>query len=432
MNRIRYKHIDNSLFHTHRQNLYKHLPSNALVVLYANNIMPTNGDGVFPYKQNSDLFYFTGIDQANTILMLYPDAKENKHKEILFIQKTNSHTAIWEGTKYTIAQAQKTSAIENIQWIDNFKSILHSNMLQAEHIYLNTNEHARATHKVLTNTDLFITWCKKSYPLHQYKRLAPIMQKLRMVKLSPEIDLIQKACDITAKAFKHVLPQIKPGIQEYAIEANLLSTLIQHGSRNFAYNPIIASGKNTCILHYDNNNNILKKGSLLLMDIGAEYANYNADVTRVVPIGGKFSPRQKEVYQAVLYIMDEAKKMLTVGSTLREYHQNLAAIITDQLIKIRLLSKHDVQKQNKNNPLYKHYCMHSISHYLGLDVHDVGCIDEKLMSGMVLTIEPGIYIPKEEIGIRLENNVVIQDNRVQDLTSDIPLAIENIEAYMHT
>ncbi len=431
MHKIRYPRIQSSLFLNNRERLYTHLPPRTLVILQSNDVMTTNGDGIFDFVQNSDLFYLSGIEQAQTTLLLYKATDASQNQVILFIQKTDIHTKIWEGPRYTIAEAQQTSAIQNVQWSSEFSAVFHQYMLQSAAVYLHTNEHTRALPTMRTASDMWIAACKKKYPLHNYCRLSPIMQKLRVVKSSVEVELIQKACQITAKAFQDIFLKIQPGIYAYVLEGHLLSTLIQNGSRHFAFPPIIASGKHTCILHYINNNQILQEGDLLLIDIGAEYAHYHADVTRVIPVSGRFTSRQKAVYQAVINIMTSAEQLLCVGNTLRDYHRALTEIITDQLVQLGLLTKHDVQKQDKAHPLYRRYCMHGISHYLGLEVHDVGSVDEKLQPGTVLTIEPGIYIPEENIGIRLENDVLIQAQGIKNLTQDIPIAIEAIEDCMH-
>jgi Xaa-Pro aminopeptidase len=427
---LRYHTIDLSLFVNNRKSLTKHLKPNSLVILNANDIMPTNADGVMPFRQNNDLFYFSGIDQEETKLIIYPDAPKNSWKEILFIKKTNEHIAIWEGQKYTQEAAQDTSGIADIYWLEEFDSILHMLMEQVEHVYLNSNEHIRADSPVQSRDMRFISWCKGKYPLHKYERLAPIMHQLRMIKSDIEIDLIRQACAITEKGFRRILPMIKPGIMEYEIEAELIHEFTCNRSRGFAYAPIIASGANACILHYNNNNQPCQAGTTILADFGAEYANYCSDLTRVIPVSGHFTTRQRAVYSAVLRIMQQAKKMLVPGNDLATYHQALGQIVEEELVELGLLSMEDIKNQDSKIPAYKKYFMHGISHHLGLDVHDVGNIYKEFKSGMVFTVEPGIYIPEEGLGMRLENDVVIRENGVEDLMAGIPLEIDEIEALM--
>lgn len=429
---MRYNPIDPSLFINNRKNLFKHLKPNSLVVLNANDIMPQNADGTMPFRQNSDLFYLSGIDQEETILVLYPDAKEEHLKEILFLKETNEKIAIWEGQKYTKEQAQASSGIKTIYWLDAFKSQFNTLMGQATYVYLNTNEHPRAVVEVQTREARFIEWCKTNYPLHRYERLAPIMHHLRAVKAEIEIELIKKACEITAKGFRKILPMIKPGIMEYELEAELIREFIRHRSRGFAYSPIIASGANSCVLHYEVNDQMCKKGDIILLDMGATYANYSADLTRVVPVNGRFTQRQKEVYNAVLRVMREAMKLLVPGNSLPVYHQEVGKIMTQELVRLGLLDKTTIKNQDPQNPAYKKYFMHGTSHHLGLATHDVGDMYRKFEPGMVLTVEPGIYIREACLGVRLENDLVIRENGVEDLMATIPIEAEEIEDLMHS
>mgnify|MGYP001102534561 CR=1 FL=1 len=428
---LRYYTIDSSLFINNRKKLTSCLKPNSLVILNANDIMPTNADGVMPFRQNNDLFYLSGIDQEETKLIIYPDAPRNGWKEILFIKKTNEHIAIWEGQKYTQEIAQTTSGIANVYWLDEFDSILHMLMEQVEYVYLNSNEHIRADSPVETRDMRFATSCKHKYPLHKYERLAPIMHQLRMVKSELEINLIRQACAITEKGFRRILPLIKPGIMEYEIEAELIHEFICNRSRGFAYAPIIASGANACILHYNNNNQRCQPDTTILLDFGAEYANYCSDLTRVIPVSGRFTSRQRAVYSAVLHIMHEAKKMLVPGNNLTTYHQALGEVVEKELVELGLLSIEDIKNQDPKIPAYKKYFMHGVSHHLGLDVHDVGNIYARFEPGMVFTVEPGIYIREEGLGIRLENDVVIRENGIEDLMATIPLEIDEIEELMH-
>ncbi len=429
---MRHPTIDPLLFIHNRKKLCKHLKPNALVVLNANDVMPKNADGMMPFCQNSDLFYLSGIDQAETRLILYPDFKEGQWKEILFLKKTDEKMAVWEAAGYTTSQAKAISGIKTIVWLDAFPSIFQKLMTQAEYVYLNTNEHPRAVVEVQTRDARFVAWCRAQYPLYVYQRLAPIMQQLRIIKSGIEINLIKKACAITAKGFQKILPMVKPGIMEYELEAALISAFICNRASGFAYSPIIASGANTCILHCENNDQMCKSGALVLLDVGAKYAHYHADMTRVLPVNGRFSQRQKAVYKAVLRVMHAAKKLLVPGSSLPEYHQAVGTCMEEELCKLGLLSKTAIQNQTPENLAYKKYFMHGTSHHLGLDVHDVGDIYQKFVPGMVLTVEPGIYIKEEGLGVRLENVVAICENGVEDFMENIPIEPEAIEALMHT
>jgi Xaa-Pro aminopeptidase len=384
-----------------------------------------------PFKQNADLFYLTGVDQEETILLLYPDAKEAKYREIMFVRETNEHIAIWEGHKLTKEEATEVSGIRTVLWTSEFEKVFNTLMGDAEHLYLNTNEHPRAEVVVETRDARFIKWCQERYPLHSYRRLAPIMRDLRAVKSDIEIALIQKACKITEAGFRRVLRFVKPGVKEYEIEAEYAHEFLRHGSRGFAYTPIIASGANACVLHYIANDQVCQDGDLLLMDVGAEYANYASDMTRTIPVNGRFTPRQRQVYDAVLRVMRGAMDMLRPGNTLDEYHAAVGELMTKELVDLGLLTMDEVKNQNPEFPAYKKYFMHGTSHHLGLDVHDVGDKYRKFEPGMVFTCEPGIYIREEGLGIRLENDLVITENGLLDLMADIPLEAEEIEEIMN-
>jgi len=428
---MRYTKIDSSLFINNRKKLAKHLKPNSLVVLNANDIMPTNGDGVMPFCQNSDLFYLAGIDQEETILILYPDAPKEEWQELLFVKKTNEYIMVWEGQKYTKEAASDTSGIAHIHWLDTFAAVFKNLMEQAECIYLNSNEHARAMMDVQTRDARFMEWCKQKYPLHKYERLAPIMRHLRTVKSEPEIDLIREACNITEKGFRKVLPNIQPGIMEYEIEAGLIAEFIRLRSKGFSYDPIVASGANACVLHYTANNQLCKAGDTILIDVGAEYANYKADLTRVLPVSGRFTPRQRSVYEAVLRILRQAQQLLTVGNDLATYHEQVGEVVTQELLVLGLLDRTDVKNQSPKHPAYKKYFMHGTSHHIGLDTHDVGDTYRKLEPSMVLTIEPGIYIREEGLGVRLENVFVVREEGLEDLMASIPIEVDEIEELMY-
>jgi Xaa-Pro aminopeptidase len=431
---MRYKNINKELFITNRRRLQKELKANSVVVVNANDVMPTNSDGTMPFRQNSDLFYLTGADQEETIFVMCPDFPDKKYREVLFIRETNETIAIWEGHKLTKEEAREQTGIETILWLSDFPRWFNTMMVMGdtEHVYLNTNDHYRADSVVETRESRFVTWCMKKYPLHRYERLAPVMHRLRSVKSPDEIDLLQRACDITDQAFRRVLKFVKPGVMEYEIEAEYAHEFIRHGSRGFAYTPIIASGANSCVLHYIENNKTCKDGDVLLLDVGAEYGNYNADLTRTIPVNGKFSKRQKEVYNAVLRIMQEAMKLLKPGERYFDYHKEVQKITESELIKLKLIDKKDIKNQPRDKPLFMKYFMHGTGHQLGLDVHDVGNMYHKMQAGQVWTVEPGIYIREEGLGVRIENNVVIQKNGVRDLMKNIPVEVEELEDIMNS
>lgn len=427
---MKYEQINSELFIQNRQNFAKHLKKCSMAVFHSNDVMPTNADGTMAFRQNNDLFYLSGIDQEESILLLFPTTRDTRHREVLFIRETNDLILTWEGYKLTKEQAQQVSGIRTIYWLHEFKQVFNTLMSEVENIYLNTNEHLRAVVEVETRDARFIKWCKETYPLHQYQRSAPIMHNLRAIKSDIEIELIKKACSITEKAFLRLLKFIKPGVMEYEIEAEIAHEFLRNRSRGPAYSSIIASGGNACILHYVDNNQECKAGDVILMDFGAEYANYAADLTRSVPVNGQFAPRQRAVYQAVLNVMEAAKKMLVPGNTLDQYHSFVGAIMENELIKLDLLNENDVRNQNPEKPLYKKYFMHGTSHFLGLDVHDVGNKYRTFEPGMVFTCEPGIYIREENLGIRLENDILVTRNGPEDLMAGIPLQPADIERIM--
>lgn len=431
---MRYSPIDSKLFIENRKRFASMLKANSVALFVSNDIMPTNADGAMGFKQNSDLFYLSGIDQEDTILLIYPDASTQSNKEILFVRETNETIAIWEGAKLTQAQASAVSGIHNVQWTNHFDQIIQAILLQAKTIYLNSNEHSRKYIQLETAEMRFSKKITKQFPLHQTERAAPIMHHLRAVKSSIEIELIQHACNITEKGFRRLLKFVKPGVKEYEIEAELLHEFIRNRSKGFAYGPIIASGASACVLHYNENNKECKNEEVILLDVAAEYANYNSDMTRSIPVSGKFSKRQKDVYNAVLRVMKSATKMLTVGNTIPEYHKAVGTLMEKELVDLGLLSMTDIQKPIKEGselPAYKKYFMHGTSHFLGLDVHDVGDYNRKLETGMVFTCEPGIYIPQENLGIRLENNILVTENGPIDLMANIPIEAEEIEELMN-
>jgi len=428
---MKYTKISSRLFIDNRKRFAKELKSDSLAVFNSNDIMPSNADGSMGFMQNSDVFYLSGIDQEETILLLYPDAKDNSMKEILFLRETNPHIATWEGHKYTKEEARETSGIEEIRWLSEFPVTFRQLMSQCKRVYLNTNEHTRAIVEVETRDARFVKWCMEKYPAHRYERSAPIMHKLRSIKSGVEVELIKHACSITEKGFRRILPFIKPGVWEYEIEAECSHEFLRNRSKGFAYSPIIASGANSCVLHYILNNKQCKAGDIILLDVAAEYANYNSDMTRVVPVNGKFTKRQKDVYNAVLRVMRAATKMLVKGNTFAKYNAAVGELMQEELIKLRVLKTADVRSQDPKNPLYKKYFMHGTSHFLGLDVHDVGSFQATMQPGNVFTCEPGIYIPKEKIGVRIENNILITEKGNEDLMASIPMEADEIEELMN-
>jgi Xaa-Pro aminopeptidase len=427
---MKYSAIDSKLFIENRKRFAASLKPNSIALFVSNDILPTNADGSMGFVQNSDLFYLTGVDQEETILLIYPDAKNETHKEVLFVRETNETIAIWEGAKLTKEQGTATSGIKTVMWNHGFEGFLKSVIFQAEHIYLNSNEHTRRYIDTETAEMRFNKNIISKYPLHKIERSAPIMHKLRAIKSQLEIDLIQQACNITEKGFRRLLGFVKPGVMEYEIEAELVHEFVRNRSRGFAYGPIIASGANACVLHYVENNKECKAGDVILLDVAAEYANYASDLTRCLPVSGKFTERQKQVYNAVLRVMRAATNMLTVGNTIPEYHKAVGQLMEKELVDLGLLTMDDIKKQNPDWPAYKKYFMHGTSHFLGLDVHDVGDFNRPLEEGMVFTCEPGIYIPQENLGIRLENDILVTKKGPVDLMKNIPIEADEIEALM--
>jgi Xaa-Pro aminopeptidase len=427
---MKYKAINSNLFIENRKRFAASLKPNSIALFVSNDILPTNADGSMGFVQNSDLFYLSGVDQEETILLIFPDAANGSHKEILFVRETNETIAIWEGAKLTKEEATKTSGIKNIQWVQHFEQVLKAVIFQAEHIYLNSNEHSRRYIDAETAEMRFNKKIIAQFPLHSIERSAPLMHKLRAIKSDIEIELIQQACNITEKGFRRLLGFIKPGVMEYEIEAELIHEFIRNRSNGFAYGPIIASGHNACVLHYVENNKECKDGDVILLDVAAEYANYRSDLTRSIPVNGKFTSRQKAVYNAVLRVMKAAIKMLTVGNSFPEYNKAVGQLMEKELVDLGLISTEDIKKQNPELPAYKKYFMHGTSHFLGLDVHDVGDFGRKMEAGMVFTCEPGIYIPDENLGIRIENNILITPKGPVDLMKNIPVEVDELEALM--
>ncbi|MCE7053644.1 aminopeptidase P family protein [Algoriphagus sp. AGSA1] len=430
---MKYQSLPSSLYVKNREKFCYRLAESSVAIFNSNDIMPTNADGTMRFRQNNDLFYLTGIDQEETILLLAPDCPNPNMREILFLRETNEHIAIWEGHKYTKEEAEATSGIKNIQWLGSFDQVFGTVMALSCNIYLNTNEHLRAGVVVETQDARFIKNCREKFPLHTYHRSAPIMHKLRGVKEKEEIDQLQIACDITEKGFRRILSFVKPGVTEYEIEAEYLHEFVRNRSNGFAYQPIIASGASACVLHYIENHKECLAGEMLLMDVGAEYGNYNADMTRTIPVSGRFTERQRAVYDAVLRVQKEASQILRIGTNIQDYHKEVGLIMQSELMGLGLIDQTDIKNQDPNWPAYKKYFMHGTSHHLGLDVHDVGTMHGPIKPGMVFTVEPGIYIQEEGLGIRLENNIVIQEGKGYfDLMGNIPIEAEEIEELMNS
>ena len=428
---MRYQNINNNLFIENRKKFIESIKDKSAAVFVSNDVMPTNADEEMPFIQNTNLFYLTGIDQEDTFLILAPDFPDKNLREILFIKETSEEISIWEGNKLTKNEAIKISGIKTVLWNDEFYKILPLIIAESNNLYIEKNEHIRSITEVETAQDRFYSFAKEKFPLQNFERSYPLLSKLRMVKNNIEIKLIQKACDITEKGFRRILNYTKPGVWEYELEAEFIHEFINNNSKGFAYQPIIASGINACTLHYNENDCKCKPGSLILMDVAAEYANYKSDMTRTIPVDGKFTKRQLDVYNAVLNVKNEATNILRPGITVNDYHKEVGKIMESELLKIKLLDKTDVKKQDSKNPLFKQYFMHGTSHHLGLDVHDVGNFYVDLKPGNVFTVEPGIYIRKENLGIRLEDNIVIGEKENINLMKNIPILPEEIEDLMN-
>lgn len=406
---------------------------NSLAVFNSNDIYPISADSTMPFQQHRDIFYLSGVDQEESVLVLFPDAPKKKHREILFLKETNAHIAVWEGEKLTKEAAFETSGVKTVYWLQDLQKIMFELMAQCDTVYINTNEHYRASVETETREDRFTKWLLIKYPAHAVAKSNPILQRLRSVKNPIELELMQKACNITEKGFRRLLNFVKPGVWEYEIEAELMHEFLRNRSKGFAYTPIIGSGNNANVLHYVLNNQQCKKGDLILLDVGAEYANYSSDMTRTIPVSGTFSKRQKDVYNAVNRVKDEASKMLVPGTIWEDYHIEVGKIMTSELLGLKLLDKADVANEDKEWPAYKKYFMHGTSHNIGLDTHDYGILTEPMQANMVFTVEPGIYIPEEGFGIRLEDDLVIRDKGEPfNLMRNIPIEADEIEQLMNS
>ncbi len=427
---MRHNRVPTSLFTENRKRLRELMLPNALAVVNSNDILPTNADGTFPPRPNSDLFYLTGIEQEETILVVYPDADDEKHRELLFLREPTPLMETWEGRKLTRDEARARSGIGSIHWLSEFPRLFHRLMCECEHVYLNANEHKRAVVEVETREARFVVDCRRRYPLHAYQRLARLMHRLRAVKSPEELTLIREACAITGRGFRRVLRRVKPGISEADIEAEFAHEFIRRRS-GFAYPPIIASGLNACALHYMDNGAVCRAGELLLLDVAAACANYNSDLTRTIPVRGRYSRRQRQVYDAVLRVFRQCVRNLVPGKLAKDWQREAEQLIEAELLGLGLLNKRAVQRQDPDNPAFKQYFMHGVGHPIGLDVHDVGFTTEPFQAGWVMTVEPGIYVREEGFGVRIENTVLITEQGSVDLMSDIPIEADEIEDIMN-
>ena len=429
---MKYDKINNSLFIKNRNNFLSKMKPNSVAVFNSNDIYPVSADSTLPFEQHRDIFYLSGIDQEESVLILRTDKTNNITESILLLKETDDHIAVWEGPKVNKQQAYEISGIKNVHWLDDLEKIIDKLMLNCNNIYINENEHYRAKIETETRDARFSKWLLNKYSNKKKERSNPILQRLRSVKDPIETKLIQQACDITNKGFRRILNFVKPGVWEYEIEAEFIHEFLINKSKKFAYTPIIASGNNANILHYIENNMQCKDGELILLDVGAEYANYSSDMTRTIPVNGKFNQRQKDVYNSVLKVKKEATKLLIPGTDWAEYHKEVGRLMTSELLELKLLDKADVQNESEEKPAYKKYFMHGTSHHMGLDTHDYGLLDEPMEANMVFTVEPGIYLPDEGFGIRLEDDVVIQQTGGPiNLMKNIPIEIEEIEQLMN-
>ena len=429
---MKYESIDSKLFIKNRLNFSKKMKENGIAFFNSNDIYPVSADSTLPFEQHRDIFYLSGIDQEESVLVLCPNSINPKHREILFLKETNDHIAVWEGPKINKKQAFELSGVKSVYWLNDLENIIEKLMVNCNNIYINENEHYRAKVETETREARFSKWLLNKYPKQNKQRSNPILQRLRSVKDPIETRLIQHACNITNKGFRRILNFVKPGVWEYEIEAEFIHEFLINKSKKFAYTPIIASGHNANILHYIENNMQCKNGDLILLDVGAEYANYSSDMTRTIPVNGRFNERQKAVYNSVLKVKKEATKLLVPGTDWAEYHTEVGKLMTSELIDLKLLDKSDIQQQSKDKPAYKKYFMHGTSHHMGLDTHDYGLLEEPMEENMVFTVEPGIYLPTEGFGIRLEDDVIIQKTGEPiNMMRDIPIEIDEIENLMN-
>jgi Xaa-Pro aminopeptidase len=426
---MRYNPIGKEMYIRNRAKLCKEMKPGSLAIVNSNDEMPRSGDQTFTFRQNSDLFYLTGLDQEKCILTLCPGHPVSTMREILFTVKTNDLMVTWNGHKYTMNEVREVSGIQNVKWTEDFEITLRDLMSRVQVVYLNQNEYPKFITEVPLIDIRFAEKMRKDFPLHSYERLAPMVTGMRLVKEPEEIVQMQRACDLTNDGFRRVLKFVKPGVKEFEVEAEFTHEFIRKGGTGHAYSPIIASGASACILHYNTNSNTCNDGDLLLMDVGAEYGNYAADMTRTIPVNGKFSPRQRQVYDAVLRLLKAATSMLKPGTTIEKWHEEVCKLMEKELVGLGLLTNDDLTKQTADSPAFFKYYMHGTGHFLGLDVHDVGSRQVVFETGMVMTCEPGIYIPEEGIGIRLENDIIVAEEP-ENLMAGIPIEPDEIEMLM--
>ncbi len=427
---MRYTPINKGLFVKTRAKLLKKVKPDSLVIIHSNDEVYRNGNQCYPFRQNSDLFYLSGFEQSKTILCFYKSNTEENHREIAFINKSNEHNEIWHGHKYNSEEAEKISGIKEIKWLDEFDTVFKDISGKAENLYFNTNENLKSAIYDSTVDGAFFRKVKEEYPDKKTEDIIPVLTELRLTKEPEEIELIKKGCDITDKAFRRVLKFVKPELMEYEIEAEITHEFISNGANGHAYPPIIASGKNACVLHYENNDCRCKSGDLLLMDFGAEYANYTSDLSRTVPVNGRFTKRQRECYEAVLRVFKHARSMMLPGKTIDDINKKVYKLIEAEMITLGLFTAEDVKNQQAEKPMYFRYFMHGTSHFIGLDVHDVGTKQHVLQEGMILSCEPGLYIKEENIGIRIENDILVTSKGHVDLMENIPVEADEIEKLM--
>jgi len=429
---MRYQPIKKDLFIKNRKNFMAQMKPSSIAIFNSNDIYPIGADSTMPFQQDRNLYFLSGIDQDSSLLLLFPDAPKEKHREILFLTETNDHIAVWEGEKYTKEKAFEASGVKTVYWLKDFHKVLHEVMSQCDTVYINTNEHYRANVETETRETRFNNWLLKKYPAHKTAKSNPILQRLRSVKDPLELEVMQQACDITEKGFRRVLDFVKPDVWEYEIEAEFMHEFLRNRSRGFSYTPIVASGQNANVLHYIENKMQCKEGELILLDVGAEYANYSSDMSRTIPVSGRFTKRQKEVYNAINKVKNLAQDMLVPGTFWEQYHVEVGKLMTSELLDLGLLDKADVQNEDPDWPAYKKYFMHGTSHHIGLDTHDYGILHEPMQANQVFTVEPGIYIPAEGFGIRLEDDLVIQEKGSPvNLMENIPIEAEEIEDLMN-
>jgi len=427
---MKYEPLNPQIFVQNRQRFIKAMLPNSIAIFVSNDEWPMNGDALHQFKQNSDLFWLSGVIQEDSMVILFPDNPDPKYREVLVLVRPNELKEKWDGKRLRANEARQMSGMPTVVWLDSIDALLQTWIHLADHIYLDSNENDRKANLIRSREYRFIDEMQSRYPLHNYQRAAKIMKELRGIKTAEEIEVVQKAIDITENTFRHLLQFIKPGVMEYEIEAEIYHSFLRQRATGPAYGSILASGDRARTLHYVSNNQECKDGELILMDFGAEYGGYCADLTRTIPVNGKFTRRQKTVYNACLHLHDYAKSLLKPGITIVDYTEKVGEEATQQFLKIGLLKKTDVKNEDPENRAYRKYLYHGISHHLGVDVHDLGTRTAPVKAGMLFTVEPGIYIEEEQMGVRIENNIWITRNGHKDLMKNIPITVEEIETLM--